>query len=113
MTKINLNWIKCTNNIWCDFLKLDLDNDHFNNINGVYIIFNSEKVIRVGSGNIKDRISAHRNDEEINKFKNLKVTWAKVEDVYLYNVEKYLSLQYNIEVGERFPDVKPIEVNLP
>lgn len=115
MSKLRLTWGKCGDDgHWCDFLRLDLETDYFNDLKGVYVIWNDEdKVVRVGSGIIKDRIAAHRKDTEITAYENLKVTWAKVNATQMEGVEKYLADELDPNVGERFPDRTPISVNLP
>ena len=110
---ISLFWTKCQGDIWCDFFKLNLEHPHFNNLNGVYIIWSGKQVIRVGSGNIKERIAAHRNDLEITTFPDLKVVWAKVDELNLKGVEKFLSESLNPLISERFPNDIPIPVNFP
>lgn len=111
--KLDLNWTKCQGDVWCDFNKLNLSHEHFNDLSGVYIIWSNKTTVRVGSGIIKDRISAHRNDPAINNYPNLKVIWAKVNRNQMQGVEKYLSDKLNPVIGERFPNVTPIEVNWP
>jgi hypothetical protein len=115
MSDLKLTWGTCGNdNHWCDFLRLNLDTDYFKNLKGVYVIWNDkDKTIRVGSGIIKDRIAAHREDKEITAYKDLKVTWAEVSANQMEGVEKFLADQLNPKVGERFPDRTPISVNLP
>ncbi len=111
---MKVNWGTCGDDKhWCDFKKLNLDSDGFKDKKGVYIIWSGETVVRLGSGLIKDRITDHRDNPDINKFKDLKVTWAKVNANQMLGVEKYLSDVLNPVVGERFPDRTPIEVNLP
>ena len=112
---MKVEWIQCNGDKWCNFLGLNLENDHFKGLSGVYVIWSTtdNKAVRVGSGIIKDRIAEHRKNQEITKYKNLKVTWAKVPKESMEGVEKYLADQYNPKVGERFPDRVPIKVNLP
>ena len=111
---MNVNWGTCgDDNHWCDFDRLTLNSDGFKDKKGVYIIWSGKTVIRLGSGIIKDRIAAHREDAEINKYENMKVTWAKVNANQMEGVEKYLSELLEPLVGDRFPDRTPIEVNLP
>lgn len=114
MSNLTVQWIKCENNQWCDFQKLDLGHDHFKDLKGVYIIWNDvEGAIRVGSGIIKDRIADHRDDNEITAYGSLKVTWAAVAENQMQGVEKYLANKLLPEVGDRFPNKNPIQVNLP
>jgi len=110
---IQLIWGNCTNDVWCDFINLNLEHEIFNDLKGVYIIWSGEIPVRLGSGIIKDRIYDHRNNQEILDFADLKVTWAEVSENSMENVEKYLANVLQPEVGERFPDKQPIEVNLP
>ena len=65
------------------------------------------------TSNLKTRIADHRDNSEIIKYSNLKVTWAKVNGNQMEGVEKYLADKLNPVVGERFPNRTPIEVNLP
>jgi hypothetical protein len=114
MSDLTVSWGTCgDNNHWCDFIKLDLSSDYFKDLKGVYIIWNADGVVRVGSGIIKDRIAAHREDKEITAYKDLVVTWAQVNANQMEGVEKFLADQYNPKIGERFPDRTPIKVNLP
>jgi len=110
---MEVTWNNCTGDVWCDFNSLNLTHEHFNNMVGVYIIWSNRIVVRVGSGIIKDRIADHRNNNNITRYPNLKVTWASVSETYMQRVEAYLGNTLNPTVGERFPDVPPIQVNLP
>lgn len=115
MAYLNLQWIKSTKGDWCGLLNLNLNHEHFDdNLSGVYIIWSGRFVIRMGSGVIKDRLTEHRQNEEIIKYPNLKVTWAQVHQNQMAGVEKYLSEIYTPVIGERFPDsVQKITVNSP
>lgn len=113
MPDLTVTWMKCEEDHWCPFDNLNLANDHFNELSGVYIIWSGTDVIRIGSGIIRDRIEAHRNDEEITAYENLLVTWAQVNVNQMEGVEKFLADRYSPLVGERFPDREPISVNLP
>ncbi len=113
---LNLQWIKCTGNIWCDLMALNLES--IGNISGVYAIWRGGQNptwVRIGSGNIKERLSAHRNDPEITAHSShgLLVTWATVQVSQQPGVEAFLAEKCNPLVGERFPNRIPIEINLP
>ena len=48
-----LNWIKCTGDVWCKLNSINLDHEHFNGKNGIYIIWHGgseSKVVYVGKG---------------------------------------------------------------
>lgn len=115
---LNVNWIRYDTGLWCNLIDLDLDQRHFDNLEGVYIIWNGntyDNVVRVGQGIIKDRLSAHRIDREILAYSQngLLVTWAVVDTRYRDGVERYLAETFNPEVGNRFPLVPSIMVNHP
>lgn len=114
---LTLNWRTCgKDGHWCDLVNLDLSE---NTDSGVYIIWhegNPGRVVRIGKGKISERLEEHRNDPEIMdyaEFGRLRVTWAQVPRVRRERVERYLADQLDPLVGERFPDVEPIAVNLP
>ena len=116
---LSLNWIKCQGDVWCNFNAVNLDHIHFNDTEGVYIIWHggaNPKVVYVGKGNIRDRIKYHRERSDIQQFSylNLFVTWAKVKPEYQDGVEAYLANNWKPPiVGDRHPDTDPIFVNSP
>jgi len=117
--QMNLTWNKCQGDDWCSLYSVDLDNSHFDNMEGVYVIWhggNDPKTVRIVQGVIRgDRLAAHRDDPEVQIYSSytLFVTWAKVATVFKNGVEAYLANTLNPLVGECFPDVTPIQVNLP
>lgn len=113
-------WIKNNqNNEWFDFLRLNLDAPYFLGKRGIYVIWYTSpsiaKVVRVGSGNISERLKEHRSNPEITKFSNsgqLKVTWIVVNESDVPGIEKFLSRVYSPLIGDRFSDEPEIQVNL-
>ena len=115
---MNVTWLKSgpNNEAWYPFRTVDLSHDHFNNLVGVYIIWQGgAKVVRVGQGKIRERLTDHRNSQQISKLDtgNLCVTWASVGAANLDGVERFLGDTLKPVIAERFPDVAPIPVNLP
>lgn len=111
---INVSWIKCVKDSWCSFRNVDLEDEHFDDMEGVYVIWQGNgPVVRIGQGVIRDRIASHRDDDEINVYKNLYVVWARVEKKYRDGVERYLGDRLEPEVSSTFPDIEPIKANLP
>ncbi len=118
---MNLEWIKCKGDegdVWCELNTVDLTNSHFDNMEGVYIIWHegeSPATVRVGQGVIKERLQDHREDDKVQAYDHfgLFVTWASVAEQHRDGIEAYLAQELKPKVGERFPDVTPIEVNLP
>lgn len=120
-----VKWVKNSqNNEWFDFLRLNLDAAYFNNKVGVYVIWytspSSAKVIRVGSGNISERLKDHRMNQEIVKYSSLgslKVSWVVADSNPLLiseiqGVELFLSNKYHPLVNDRFPNASEVQINL-
>jgi hypothetical protein len=115
---LNLSWVKCGQGSWCKLETVDLSRDHFNDLAGVYVIWHGNPnawTVRVGQGFIRDRLSIHRFDDEILRYRDwtLYVTWAQVSLQHKDGVEKYLAERLTPLVGDRFPDCYPVRVNLP
>lgn len=114
----DLKWIKCKNDVWCSLNSVNLDHSHFDDMSGVYVIWHGSddsQTVRVGQGNIRDRLRAHREDAEIQNYANLRLytTWASVSNSSRDGVEAYLADVLDPLVGDRFPDVDKIAVNKP
>ena len=114
---IILDWIRCDDGrVFCGLATVNLDNVQ---TEGVYVIWhtgNPSRVVRVGQGNIVDRLKRHRYDPEITQYAiygRLLVTWAYVSPIYIDGVERYLAEKWFPLVGDRHPSVYPIEVNSP
>ncbi|MGE4297632.1 MAG: hypothetical protein AB7E47_06350 [Desulfovibrionaceae bacterium] len=116
---LELKWGHCKGDVWCKLNTVNLDNEYFDDLDGVYIIWymeNSKPItVRVGQGQIRERLTDHRDNEDIQAYadKGLKVTWAKVKLNQRDGVERYLGEKLNPKVGERFPQAEPIQCNLP
>lgn len=123
---LQLQWIKNEqNNEWFDFLKLNLNSSYFIGKLGIYVIWYTSsvsgvsKVIRLGQGNIGERLTEHRNNPAILNYSSLgtlKVTWALVgyndlTELNLDGVEAYLAKIYEPLIGDRFPTAGRIPVN--
>ncbi|MDO8240812.1 MAG: hypothetical protein Q7T51_02455 [Candidatus Moranbacteria bacterium] len=119
-----VRWIKNTqNNEWFDFLRLNLESPYFNGKVGIYAIWyatpSSAKVIKVGSGNIAERLKDHRANQEITKYSSLgslKVSWVVADSNPLspdeiQGAEIYLANKYRPLVGDRFPNVQEIPIS--
>lgn len=111
-----VKWVRCGgDNHWCSLENLNLNMKTF----GVYIIWHEGqpgRVVRVGQGDIAERLGCHRADKEIlvyRQYGTLRVTWAAVSAAQVDGVERYLADQWSPRVGDAFPDVQPIAVNSP
>ena len=117
--KLELAWWQCDGNLWCDLETVNLTNV---TIDGVYLIWYSgdplfpPRWVYVGQGNIKERLSNHSKEPKILQYKErgkLLTSWASVQPDYRDGVERYLAEVCSPLVGESWPSVTPIEVNLP
>ncbi|MHC4183669.1 MAG: hypothetical protein ACYSR0_09995, partial [Planctomycetota bacterium] len=91
---MEVTWVKCGGNKWCDFFDVNLNDQHFDAMVGVYVIWhsgNGHNVVRVGQGEIKERVASHRQDPDILAFseQGLHVTWAAVGEQYRTGIERY------------------------
>lgn len=107
-----VTWVKNTqNNDWFDFLRLNLDAPYFAGKRGIYVIWYTSpsvaKVVRLGQGDIADRLKEHRSNPEIMKFSSvgqLKVSWIIVDNIVISNndlngIEQFLAKTYSPSVG--------------
>ncbi len=109
-----IKWTQCTGGVWCPLNNLNLAG--ISDARGVYIIWhtgNPSRVVRVGQGNIAERLGEHRRNPEIVAYGDLLVTWASAAAHQLDGIERYLADKLNPLVGDAFPDVTPIAVNSP
>lgn len=112
---VQVNWTKCDSGVWCSLEKVNLANV---TCEGVYIIWhggNNPRVVYVGQGNVKDRVSKHKMNGQIMFYRQhgLYVTWASVPSDLRDGVECYLADTWNPLVGDAHPDAFHIKVNSP
>ncbi len=113
---LQVTWIKkFKSGEFIDLHRVDLSKvDTF----GVYLIWHggqTPRVVRVGQGDIADRLECHRTDPRVQAYRDegLYVTWAAVPEVLVDGVERYLAEEWPPLVGDRWPNVRPLEVNTP
>lgn len=114
---LHLRWNRSQDDRWCDLDRLNLDDVHFDQLAGVYVIWYggpNGHVVRVGQGDIRERLRAHREDPELEPYRRLGllVSWAVVDGASRDGVELYLTEAYRPLVGQRLPQTAPITVNL-
>lgn len=116
MNMLKLQWAQTLSLGW--FILADLPFASLTD-KGVYVIWhagNPGRYVRVGQGIIGERLECHNGEPKIlayGKFGVLHVTWAIVPAHQRDGVERHLAETLKPLVGERFPLVAPIPVNLP
>lgn len=88
---------------------------------GVYVIWlrlpsGMKMAIRVGQGQVYERLSKHRKDREIIRdytFNRVLATWARVKRKNADGTERWLGEKLEPCVCERLPKATMIKVNLP
>lgn len=113
---MQISWIKSQADNWLVLNTFNLSG--VGNDTGVYIIWhggNPSRVVRVGQGNIAERLGAHRVDAKVQAYARhtLYVTWAVVAAHLMDGIERHLADTWNPLVGDAFPNAVPIAVNSP
>lgn len=113
-----VEWQKCRAGTWCVLLELDLEHEHFNDMEGVYVIWHGESnpiALRAGHGYIRNCLANERNDNLVLAYQKneIYVTWGKVGREFCSGVVRYIANVLQPELESSFPDVEPIEVNIP
>jgi len=112
----SLIWIKSTADEWLDLNSFNIDTCKTRL--GVYIIWHggaNPKVVRVGQGDIAERLACHREDDEVQAYAGfgLYVTWAATSALEIDGIERYLADALSPLVGTRWPAAVPLRVNTP
>ena len=114
-----LEWQKCKAGDWCRLSELDLDHQHFDEMEGVYVIWCGEQnavALRVGEGYIRDCLTKERDlgyIAAIDQKHQLHVTWAKVGSNFRRGVAKYITEAIKPKLASSLQNAASIEVNLP
>lgn len=114
---MNIEWIKCILKSRCRLNLINLENEHFDNLIGVYLIWegtDKNNVIEIGKGFIRERLAVLRRDKNIQRYApDLFVTWAAVPSVSLDGVEAFLYNKLKPKVHHTLTCHDLINVNLP
>ena len=114
---MNVFWCKCILQSRCRLKIIDLNNEHFDSLIGVFIIWygnDMSNVVSVGQGTIRDKLIEMQLDKRVLEYgPDLFVTWAAVPRASLEGVEAFLSNKLNPLVHNNISCPKVITVNLP
>jgi hypothetical protein len=101
----------------CRLKIINLNNEHFDNLTGVYVIWYGDdmsNVVSVGQGTIRDKLIEMQMDKKVQEYgPDLYVTWAAVPGASLEGVEAFLSSELNPLVHHNITCTEAISVNLP
>lgn len=110
-----LIWVKSLENNWLDLARIDLQAMLRNPARpqGIYIIWHGgadPKIVRIGTGDIINKLIAHRDNPQITRYKKngpLMVTWAVQPDPRRQaGIAKYLTEQF-------YPLVRDVPLDIP
>lgn len=112
-----IQWRKCILQSKCRLNSLNLNNEHFDSLIGVCVIYSEDKRLNnifVGQGNIRDILTDMKNDKNIQKYgPDLFVTWSAVPILSLDGVVFYLCKKLNPLIQNTINEAELIPVNLP
>ena len=115
---MNVKWIKCQGDAYCPLNTVNLEHEHFNGLEGVYIIWHgglTPTTVFVGHGAIRERLAFHRSDPAVQVFSNLGLftTWAAIPQQEQIGVQQFLMNQLKPKVPGQTVSLVPTPVNLP
>lgn len=120
MIDMQLTWLKCSGDRWCLLNQLNLNEDYFELMAGVYVIWRqagpTRKVLRVGQGYFRRRLHQHRWEQDIMSLASNKVyvTWAALDSAHRDGAERFLLDVLQPEVApDMEPLAEPLRISLP
>jgi hypothetical protein len=113
-----VHWSKGERGSWCKLGEVELDQENFDGVEGVYVIWHdcgNPVALRVGEGPIRKRLTQERSNQRLLAYNldSLFVTWAHVNAIHRADVARYLAYTLAPALGERYPEGNRIKVNLP
>jgi hypothetical protein len=115
---MKLTWMTCRSGTWTKLNDVELNLTHFDNLEGVYVIWNGPEdgaYVRIGQGKIRDKLRRHQKDPEVQAFNKqaLFVTWTSVPERFRDGVEAFLIQELKPKLGSMPRNIDLIPVNLP
>ena len=112
-----IDWCKCILQSRCRLKLINLNNEYFDDLIGVYVIWSGndeKKIVSIGQGKIRDKLIEMQINKKVQSYgPDLFVTWAAVPKAALEGVEAFLSDELNPKVYHSISCKDFIEVNLP
>ena len=118
MPSLSVYWNRCTGDTWAELYAVDLNDPHFDNLEGVYMVWlggSQPAAMCAGSGLIREKLAERRAEPLLAgmKEKSLLVTWAKVDSISRAGVERWLLENLRPKISNALPGSVAVEVNLP
>ena len=114
---LRVEWRKCMLRSRCRLNLINLTNEYFNDLVGIYIIWSEsdiKKTIYIGRGIIRNGLNEMKSDSEVQRYgSDLFVTWAEIPTVSLDGVEAFLYKELNPMIKDNILCLDLINVNLP
>ena len=114
---MRIDWCKCVLRSRCRLNLINLNNQYFDNLTGVYVIWrgnDTSNVVSVGRGNLRDELVEKKIDKKVLIHgPDLFVTWAVVPRLSLKGVEAFLCNKLNPKISHSASNIDLIDVNLP
>jgi hypothetical protein len=115
--EMNVLWIKCILQSRCRLSLINLNNEHFDNLTGVYVIWCRDglnNTVKVGKGIIRDELFKIKNDKSLLQYgPDLFATWAEIPRDSLEGVEAFLCGKLHPAVSNGIKCLDLVDVNLP
>lgn len=118
MASLPIYWNRCKGDVWGELYAVDLDDPHFDELRGVYMVWlggSKPAAMCAGSGLIREKLAEAREAPEVAALreKSLLVSWARVDGDAAKGVERWLIETLHPRAHGEVPDASPIAVNLP
>lgn len=115
---MNVTWTKCQADAWCPLDTVKLDHPHFDGLEGIYIIWHGGTTpwtVLAGQGSIRERLTFHRTDPEVQQFAalGLFVTWVAVPIELRDGVQRFLNSRLSPKISRAPAAGTNVSINLP
>jgi hypothetical protein len=114
---MNIDWCKCLLQSRCRLESINLSNEYFNNLIGVYVIWSGsdkKNIVSIGQGTLRDKLIEMQTDKKVQSYgPDLFVTWAVVPEISLKGVEAFLYRELKPLIHQNREFGSYIFVNLP
>ncbi len=117
---IIIDWYRCKGNVWCQLNRVDQHHKNLEGVEGIYIVWygfiEDKNIVKIGSGNITNKITELQKDIAIQAFNNfgLFITWAEAPKGKFNSIVAFLNQTLKPKIPEASPKVLTVaKVNYP